>query len=319
MRRTVAGAFFGFTCFYWAVLFMVYWARNDWTLPPGWQEQTLWSFKFLGVSIFMGVLLTLLYLWVKRQIVLISLTQELEIAAFAANNGPVPPGPERNAAQGALWQAFCAVLNTPHRIGTNNKTGTIGFKYVLGGSPVLFLHGWAIQDELRQRLPFEVQAKLGTRPGNSTALLWSLLEALDAEGILVTQHGEVTLPTREALWRIALKGRDPALTAPLAEWKMAVVLRASRHFPLLALGPEAEFTPVILGPADASKLNSESSTNAISRRRPDQEPAAGGADAPICPPAAAHKARKVDTRRDQIRQLRQAAIRDIRKRAVKSP
>jgi hypothetical protein len=247
--------------------------------------------------------------------------KEDEAAAFAASEGPAPPGLERSSAHAALWRTFCEVLNTPGRIGPNNKTGTIGFKHDFASGPTVFLHGWAIQEQLRQRLPLEVQVALGTSPGNSTALLLSLLDALDAEGILVKRHKEVSLPAKEALWRIALKGRDPNRTAPLAEWRIGVMLKASQHFPMLAFGPDAEFTPVILGPADASILNSRPATDGSYGRSPghlqpvlqgdtdseDSEIAAASATAPLGPTAALD-GRTEDSRFAQIRQRRQAAI-----------
>ena len=254
--------------------------------------------------------------------------KEVATQAFSMSAVQVSSGPDRTTAQASLWRVFCEVVNKQGRIGPNSKTGTIGFKHVVGGSPVIFLHGWAIQDQILQRLPVEVQAALGASQGDSTALLLSLLELLDAEGILVREHGEVSLPAKEALWRVALRGRDPNRSVPLAEWKLGVLLRAAQHFPLLAFGPDAEFTPEILGRADMSKLNygrlGSSAERGSHNRQPflqgdtsdidvdDKEPAAASTTAPsgtgASDTAAVPPVSKVDPRIAQIRQQRQAAI-----------
>lgn len=616
MRNPVVSAVFGLTCFYWAVLFVVYWAQNDWTLPPGWLEQTLWRFKFLGVCILMGVVLTLIYQWVRRQFVLISLmgdeergitctigplpkpdpparakkpvdlaalrlpnnaehwfedwkrsmlelefdgkklgqphvnlahaliqilgntptvpafaprkhvvsthaapppdllalarrrakdpdarlppsllptpevassnrhgtytllehsyavafealklapswsfeaardqlrdetskpkitakkvkedyvwdpedaliplialvhdlgkihtfereedgsfsdtgqdhdfwsnvllgripefwelprldrdslsfavstyhrprkfsratppmgmedraftlqhlliqadrraglqaAKEIEAASFKAREEDSAPGAVSNAAQAGIWKAFCALLNEPGRVAVSNGPRRIGFKYVLDGSPAIFLHGMDLQKQLWTHLPMEERAALGASFQNTRPLLLKLLGTLDAEGILIRSHDGVTLAAEDAIWRLALRGRDPARIAPLAEWHLAIVIKAGQHFPALAYGPDAECIPVLLGPGDRTKLKSSHAPETVPDAPKSRQPvlrgdtsdidvddngataastgsSTGASDTAAVPPVS-----RVDPRIAQIRQQRQAAI-----------
>jgi hypothetical protein len=258
----------------------------------------------------------------------LQVAKEIEAAAFKARGEESEPGAASNAAQAGLWKAFCALLNEPGRVAVSNGPRRIGFKSVLDGSPVLFLHGGDLQKELWKTLSMEDRAALGASYRNTRPLLLALLETLDAQSILVRSNASTTLPAEESFWRLALKGRDPARVAPLAEWQLAVVIKASQHFPALAYGPDAECIPVFLGPGDPLKLNPdhlpETSVNVSQRRQPviqgdtsdidlgDIAPTSTGATAPNgagpsdsgdVPPTS-----KVDPRIAQIRKQRQATI-----------
>jgi hypothetical protein len=259
--------------------------------------------------------------------------QEIEAAAFKAREEDSAPGAVTNAAQAGLWKAFCALLNEPGRIAVSNGPRHIGFKSVLDGAPVLFLHGGYLQKQLWKTLSMEDRAAVGARYRNTRPLLLELLVTLEEQRILVRSNAGTTLPAEESVWRLALKGRDPARVAPLAEWQLAVVIKASQHFPALAYGPDAEYIPVILGPGDPLKLNPdqnpETSVNVSQSRQAvlqgdtsdieveDKAPTAKGATAPNgagpsdtgdVPPTS-----EVDPRIAQIRKQRQASISGVRR------
>jgi hypothetical protein len=180
-----------------------------------------------------------------------------DTASSSANGRKV--GADGDDLDGILWRCFSEVLAEPGRITQSNTSGSIGFKHVLNGEPVLFLHGWGLLSFLLKRVPLETQSRLGATLQERRPLLKALLSTLAAEGILIREvtssHGAFSVPAEEAVWRLVLRGRDPTRLAPLAEWKMALIVKAGKHFPTLAFGPDASYTPDVLGPCDPAKLD----------------------------------------------------------------
>jgi hypothetical protein len=156
--------------------------------------------------------------------------------------------------QPTIWREFFDLLSEPGRIAASHGPARIGLKHMLDGAPVLFLHAWSVQDLLNKRLSMEIKASLGTSLHNLRPILSTLLDTLEAEGILVKTCGQHSAPADKAIWRMCMYGRDPNRHTPLAVWEMALLINPAKHFPGIAYGPDADSIQEVLGPADESKV-----------------------------------------------------------------
>jgi hypothetical protein len=141
--------------------------------------------------------------------------------------------------QKGLLRAFQEVVGNPDNFA--NLRDQLGLKCTVDGRVFIFLHEAA----LRRRLAFRVSIPEDecTRDGRY-CITTELLLALDAVGMLYTNHDGIESDPRDALWQVQWRSEHSVLSV---EWPAMIVEIGTGFLPALNPLPDTECVPSILG------------------------------------------------------------------------